>query len=294
MLDVLFIVCVIFYGYGEIQTRACLVSTVQHALEGVRLVVVTGGSSGIGKSFIESIRRVSTAVEICNLSRSDPGLISGAANLIHRACDLSEPAERKAAADWVLERINSIDGPGKLLIINNAGFGNYGGFSARPTDLHLAMIGLNVLAPVELVSRLMPPLLERGGAVINVASIAAHQPIPTLAVYAASKAFLLHWSIALRDELRPSGVPVLAVCPGPTRTGFSRRAGFDRRADSALLDQSADQVVREAWLALERGRTMVVTGFFNKMIAGIMMRLPKTWSSRMAGRAVSRSRPAPP
>lgn len=193
-----------------------------------------------------------------------------------------------------MDRINSIEGTGKVLIINNSGFGNYGEFSARPIDLHLGMIGLNVLAPVELVARLMPALLERGGAVINVASIAAHQPIPTLAVYAASKAFLLHWSIALSDELRPAGVAVLAVCPGPTRTGFSKRAGFDRRADSELLDQSADQVVRETWRALDRGKTVVVTGFFNKMIAGIMMRLPKTWSSRMAGRAVSRSRPAPP
>lgn len=269
-------------------------SAVQHALEGVRLVLVTGGSSGIGKSFIESIRKVGPEVVICNLSRSDPGPIFGSAHLIHRSCDLSIPLEREAAANWALERINSIDKPGKILIINNAGFGNYGAFSARPTELHLGMIGLNVLAPVELVARLMPCLLERGGAVINVASIAAHQPIPTLAVYAASKAFLLHWSLALSDELRPAGVSVLAVCPGPTRTAFSKRAGFDRQADSELFDQSADQVVQEAWRALNRGKTMVVTGLFNKMIAAVAMRLPKVWSSRLAGRSVSRSRPAPP
>jgi len=270
------------------------VSAVQHGLEGVRLVLVTGGSSGIGKSFIESIRRVNPEVEICNLSRSDPGSIYGPVNLIHQSCDLSSPAGRKAASDWARERINSIDGPGKVLIINNAGFGNYGAFSSRPTDLHLEMIGLNVIAPVELVARLIPCLLERGGAVINVASIAAHQPIPTLAVYAASKAFLLHWSLALSEELRPAGVSVLAVCPGPTRTAFSKRAGFDRRAESDFFEQTADQVVREAWRALDRGKAMVVTGFFNKIITAVSMRLPKTWSSRIAGRGVSRTRPAPP
>jgi short-subunit dehydrogenase len=180
------------------------------------------------------------------------------------------------------------------LIINNAGFGNYGAFSSRPTDLHLEMIGLNVIAPVELVARLTPCLLERGGVVINVASIAAHQPIPTLAVYAASKAFLLHWSLALSEELRPAGVRVLAVCPGPTRTAFSKRAGFDRRAESDFFDQNANQVVREAWRALDRGKAMVVTGFLNKIIAAVSMRLPKTWSSRIAGRGVSRTRPASP
>jgi short-subunit dehydrogenase len=89
-------------------------------------------------------------------------------------------------------------------------------------------------------------------------------------------------------------VAVLAVCPGPTRTGFSKRAGFDRRADSSFLDQSADQVVRETWRALNRGKALVVTGFLNKLVAGVMMRLPKTWSSRLAGRVVSRSRPASP
>jgi len=243
---------------------------------------------------MESIGRVNPEIVICNLSRSDPRSISGLENVIHRTCDLSVPRAREDAVSWAKEHIDRIEGPGKLLIINNSGFGNYGVFSARPTGLHLGMIELSVLAPVELVAGLMPCLLERGGAVINVASIAAHQPIPTLAVYAATKAFLLHWSVALSEELRPAGVRVLAVCPGPTRTGFSRRAGFDRRAESSFWDQSADQVVRESWRALSRGRTMVVTGFFNRITAAIAMRLPKTWASRMAGWSVSRSRPAPP
>jgi short-subunit dehydrogenase len=269
------------------------VSAVQHGLEGVRLVLVTGGSSGIGKSFIESIRRVDKEVVICNLSRSDPESVSGGQNLIHRSCDLSDPVDRKAGADWALERIDSTRKPGKVLIINNAGFGNYGDFSARPMNVHLGMIETNVLAPVELVARLIPCLLERGGAVINIASIAACQPIPTMAVYAASKAFLLHWSIALSDELRSAGVDVLAVCPGPTRTAFSKRAGIEGRTQSFLLDQTADQVVREAWRALDGGKTIVVTGLLNKLIAAVMMRLPRTWSSRVAGRAVSRIRLAP-
>jgi short-subunit dehydrogenase len=122
-----------------------------------------------------------------------------------------------------------------------------------------------------------------------------HSPTarPTMAVYAATKAFLLHWSLALGNELRKSGVRVLAVCPGPTRTGFSKRAGFDRRTQSGLFDQTAEQVVEEVWRAVRGGKSMVVTGFWNKLISSIAMRLPKAWVCGMAGRAVSRTRPAP-
>lgn len=262
----------------------------EHVLEGVGHAIVTGGSAGIGYSFIKSVLRVRTALKLCNLSRSKPAGFSENPQVVHHGCDLSRPEGRFSAAGFAEDFVNSDPGIGKVLIINNAGFGDYGGFAQRPLDLHLDMIGLNILAPVELTRRLLPVLEERGGIVINVASIAAYQPIPTLAVYAATKAFLLHWSLALSDEFRGTDIRFLAVCPGPVPTGFSRRAGFDQRQANRFLDQSADQVVGETFRALARGRDLVVSGRMNRLLTFVLMRLPKTWSNRMAGRAISRSR----
>lgn len=262
----------------------------KHVLEGVGHAIVTGGSAGIGYSFIKSVLTISTVLKLCNLSRTEPGGFQGNSRLVHHGCDLSRSEGRAAAVSSALEFVGSGTGLGKVLIINNAGFGDYGSFADRPTDLHLDMIGLNILAPVELTSHLLPVLRERGGIVINVASIAAYQPIPSLAVYAATKAFLLHWSLALSDEFRGTDVRFLTVCPGPVPTGFSRRAGFDQRQASRFLDQSSDQVVAETFRALDRGRDLVVSGRINRLLTFVLMRLPKSWSSRLAGRAISRAR----
>lgn len=262
----------------------------EHVLEGVGHAIVTGGSAGIGYSFIKSVLTVSKVRNLCNLSRTKPGGFDGNSRLVHHGCDLSRPEGRVSAVGFAENFVQSGDVSGKVLIINNAGFGDYGPFADRPADLHLEMIGLNILAPVELTRGLLPVLQERGGIVINVASIAAYQPIPTLAVYAATKAFLLHWSLALSDEFRGSDVRFLAVCPGPVPTGFSRRAGFDGRETNRFLDQSANQVVDESFRALDRGRDLVVSGRMNRLLTFFLMRLPKAWSSRMAGRAISRSR----
>lgn len=251
---------------------------------------MTGGSAGIGYSFIKSVLNIGATLKLCNLSRSKPPGLGGNSRLVHHGCDLGRPEGRASALGFAEDFIHADGKTGKVLVINNAGFGDYSPFVDRPVDLHLDMIGVNVLAPVELTRGLLPVLQERGGIVVNVASIAAYQPIPTLAVYAATKAFLLHWSLALSDELRGTDVRVLAVCPGPVPTGFSRRAGFDQRETNRFLDQTADQVVGETFRALDRGRDLVVSGRMNRLLAFLLMRLPKTWSSRMAGRAISRSR----
>ena len=145
----------------------------------------------------------------------------------------------------------------------------------------LQMIDLNVRALVELTGRLLPALQARGGAVVNIASTAAFQPTPYMATYGASKAFVLHWTLALSEDLRESKVRTLAVCPGPTRTNFFHAAGFAsppmQGGINGALDMSADQVAERALVALARGQTLLVTGWKNKLIAFVGSKTPKVW-----------------
>ena len=146
------------------------------------------------------------------------------------------------------------------------------------------MIDLNVKAVVDLTARLLPLLRERGGWIINIASLAGFQPMPSMATYAATKAFLLHWSLALDEDLRGSGVRSLAVCPGPTESQFYRRAGFSM-PPNATPGQTAEAVVEETFRALHRGRSLVVTGWRNRWVAGSVRLLSKPLTARI-GRLV--------
>ena len=115
---------------------------------------------------------------------------------------------------------------GAIILINNSGFGDYGPMDLLDRDKQLNMMDLNMRAPVDLTLRLLPQLKERGGAVVNIASTAAFQPTPFMATYGSTKAFVLHWTLALTEDLKRTGVRVLAVCPGPTRSNFFRAAGL--------------------------------------------------------------------
>jgi len=154
------------------------------------------------------------------------------------------------------------------------------------------MVAVNIAAVVDLTALLLPLLIERGGAVINVASTAAFQATPYAATYGASKAFLLNWSLALREELRPHGIPVIAVCPGPTRTAFFGNAGLDGTQADGALGIEAEQVVRCAFEALARGRGIAIPGWRNKLLALASGVAPRTWAARVSGRVLGRIRGA--
>lgn len=250
-------------------------------------VIVTGGSSGIGAAFIRTVRKLDGIGLICNLSRDFCGKTGVKSGLPHRPTDLTQEAEVKAAAEWVNACIDEgRDGP--ILLINNAGFGHYGAFG---TEGHsdLEMIDLNVRAVVDLTGRLLPRLRQRGGWILNVASIAGFQPVPYMATYAATKAFVLHWSLALDEELRGSGVRALAVCPGPTESQFFRRAGFPR-PPGATRGQTAEAVVEEALQALHRGRGMVVTGWTHRWVTRFMRLLSRPAQARLGRITMERLR----
>lgn len=250
-------------------------------------VVVTGGSSGIGKSFIQLAAKLGRVPLICNLSRRNPAgkntELRGVA-FHHFPCDLSRAAEVEAAGQDVLAVLRERTPVGRILLINNSGIGAFGRFSGAQPARQLEMVDVNVRAVVALTALLLPRLREQGGAIINVASIVAYQPTPYAATYGASKAFVLHWSLALREELREAGIPVLAVCPGTTRTDFFARAGVREGAVPLARGMPPEAVAACALRALAAGRGQVVPGIANRALAAMSSSLPKVVSARLAAR----------
>ena len=152
------------------------------------------------------------------------------------------------------------------------------------------MIDVNIRAVLDLTGRLLPVLKKRGGTIISVASTAAFQPTAYMAAYGASKTFVLHWSLALNEELRGTAVNALAVCPGPTSTDFFRRAGLQEGSVADALGMTCEEVVIAALRALAAGRSVVVTGYKNKVGAFLVSKLPKPLAAWLAAKVLARFR----
>jgi short-subunit dehydrogenase len=193
----------------------------------------------------------------------------------------------------LVEHLNSVAPRGRLLLINNSGFGAYGRFPEPNLGEQLAMADVNMRAVLHLTGLLLPVLKQRGGAVMNIASTAAFQPTPFLGTYGATKSFLLHWSIALGEELRGSGVRVLAVCPGPTSTGFSQRAGLQPGQLAEGPRMISEDVVLASYRALAAGKNVVVPGAGNRFLATLAGLVPKPLAARIAARMIAGRRLPP-
>jgi short-subunit dehydrogenase len=170
------------------------------------------------------------------------------------------------------------------LLVNNAGFGLRGYFHEQDPARLRQMIDLNCGALTELCRAVLPQMIERrSGAILNVASTAAFQPGPGMAVYYATKAFVLSFSEALHEEAKPHGVKVSALCPGPTRTEFGDVAGFPNKAGLKRVSMAAEPVVRKGLAALESNRAVVITGRLNNTLAFSTRLAPRSLARRIAG-----------
>ncbi len=259
----------------------------------VATVVLTGGSSGIGKSFISHIAKVAPEVLICNLSRRVPDVNSAQLKLRHLSVDLCDNRSRADGLEHLLAVLRDEAPKGRILLINNAGFGRYGEFSPADLEPSLRMIELNISAVLATTAAMLPILRERGGTIMNIASVVSFQPTPLMATYGATKSFVLSWSHALRAELASSGVHVMAVCPGSTQSDFHAQAGMSRGGMGDAFTQSAEQVVDEALRALRQGKGHVVTGWLNKLQCALSVRLPLSWSTWASERVLRRYRREP-
>jgi short-subunit dehydrogenase len=297
------------YGFGcnEARTQPAslkekfdslppVVPSLSEALQPFSAVIVTGGSSGIGKSFIQLGRTLKPDLVFCNLSRREPEKnISPNVRkkLNHFSCDLSRSPEIERAAAAVGEFLLREVPVGRILLINSSGFGAFGAVSELELTRELEMIDVNVRALVHLTGRLLPLLRTRGGTILNIASTVAFQPTPFAATYGATKAFVLHWTLALNEEMRGSNVRAIAVCPGTTATDFFRQAGVRTDAFTLSGALTPEAVVRSALRAMARGRSQIVPGWGNKAYTFAGARLSKPLAARIAGRFISPRRPKP-
>jgi len=269
--------------------RSNLMPTPEAALKNFSAVIITGGSSGIGKSFIELCSKMCPDLAFCNLSRRVPVISSiTQLNLRHISCDLSKPEQLERALPGIEDFLTRQAPAGRILLINNSGFGRYGRFPDPGVGEQLEMVDVNVRAVVHLTGALLPSIRARGGAIVTVASTASFQPTAYLDTYGATKAFVLHWSLGLNEELRGTGVRALAVCPGPTSSGFRRRAGLSGNAAPGALGETCEQVVMASLRALASGKAMVVSGWRNKLGTAIVTKLPKPLAARLTATVMAR------
>ena len=169
------------------------------------------------------------------------------------------------------------------ILVNNAAFGTYGFFVRNDVARELEQIRLNVSALTHLTALFAAGMVSRKkGKILNVASTAAFQPGPLMAVYYASKAYVLSFSEALSSELKGSGVTVTCLCPGPTRTGFDKVAALEKLKVPKANVMSAAKVAEIGYRALMKGRTVVIAGFGNKLVALGAKLAPRSWSTAVS------------
>ncbi|MBW4614862.1 MAG: SDR family oxidoreductase [Desmonostoc vinosum HA7617-LM4] len=238
--------------------------------------LITGASSGIGKAFAQELAARQTNLVL--VARSEEKLNQLAQQLQEQyniqvdviIKDLTEPHAATAVFDATKTKGLTID-----LLINNAGFGDYGDFVERDRERQLKIVQLNILALVDLTHQFLPLMRQRhAGGIINVSSITAFQPIPYLSVYAASKAFIVSFSEALWAENRQYGVRVLVTCPGPIETNFFTEAHFPPAlAGSTEKVYSAQEVVCKSLKAFEDWQPTVFISDIPTQIRSTLARL---------------------
>jgi short-subunit dehydrogenase len=249
-------------------------------------VVVTGASSGLGVEFARLAAAEGATVVL--IARSRPELEALAADLARTgrpavvlALDLAAPDAGEAIVRELGLRDLYCD-----ILVNNAGYGLYGDAVELDRARQLGIIDVNLHASTDLMLRFLPTMVERGrGAILNVASVAGFSPGPWMAVYFASKAYLVSLSQALRQEVRDSGVTVTCLCPGPLRTPFLARAGADQTASFKVLHKlDAAEAARAGWDAMKAGRALCVPGFAAKVTVIATRFLPRSALLAIAAR----------
>jgi len=246
-----------------------------------KTALITGASSGIGTAFARALAAQGTHLIL--VARSEDKLRDLATTLTTqhtiRVDVLSADLSRPEAGQKLFAATQQLGLPIDILI-NNAGFGTHGPFDTLDAEHEQQEIMLNVAAVVDLTHHFLPTMLaHRSGSIINVASTAAFQPTPYMAVYGASKAFVLSFSEALWAEYRSKGIRVLALCPGPTSTDFFNVVGTE---DAALgSKETPEKVVQVALQALKRGRPSVISGRRNAVMANSVRFAPRGMVARM-------------
>jgi short-subunit dehydrogenase len=247
--------------------------------------LVTGASKGIGKEI--ALQLAQKGYSLLLSARSEQELSQLAAEIKEKhnvqaswlVADLSKPGTAKELADWASSETDNLS-----VLINNAGFGIWGSFDTLELAAQLEMIQLNVNAVLELTHHLLRGLKSKKQSyILNVASTAAYQAMPTMALYAASKSFILSYSRAISYELKDTNVSVSCLSPGPTATGFGSRAGLDAFAELAdKFNMPASLVAQIGLKGMFNKKPEIIAGFLNKVSAYGATLLPKALIERIS------------
>ncbi|HEY0568684.1 MAG TPA: SDR family oxidoreductase [Xanthobacteraceae bacterium] len=256
-----------------------------------RVTLITGASAGIGtelaRVFASNGHRVALVARRADRLAALATEIAakGGAAPIVIPCDLEQPdAGDKIAAALAAEGVEI------EYLVNNAGFGLFGNAVELNRAEQLGIIAVNIRAMTDLVLRFSDQLIRNRGGILNVGSIAGFLPGPGMAVYYASKAYVLSFSEALRGELAPRGVRVTALCPGPVPSEFQARAGFEPGFDSAILNVSASDVASAGYRGLMANKRVVLPGLGIKIVPFMLRLFPRGFILAAVGRFQLRRR----
>jgi len=241
--------------------------------------LITGASKGIGKAIAISLARSGYHLLLVARSESELQLLSQSIEQEYKvqahylSADLSLSTSAARIKEWCTGITSDL-----FILINNAGYGLWADFEVLSLPEQLNMLRLNIDAVIELTYHLLPILRKQKQAyILNISSTAAYQAVPTLALYAASKSFILSYSRALRYELKDSPVAVSCLCPGPTATGFSSRAGMDALAELAeKFNMTPENVAETGLKGMFKKKAEIIPGFLNKVSVFGTWLLPKS------------------
>jgi short-subunit dehydrogenase len=244
------------------------------------VALITGASAGLGVDFARQL--AAKGKRLVLVARREDRL-NALADELGNARAVGEDLSLPGAIERLMAALDA-QGEHVELLVNNAGFGLTGRFAELDGKRQRQMIDLNCGALVELAHAVLPGMIERKkGHILNIASTAAFQPGPGMAVYFATKAFVLSFSEALHEEVKKHGVVVSALCPGPTATEFGAVAGFgpSKMLDSIAADSPS--VVRAGLDGVEKGKAIVIPGLMNKATAQASRFFPRSWVRKAAG-----------
>ena len=259
------------------------------------VTLITGASAGIGVALARVFARNGHALALVarredRLQKlADEIAATGARRPLVIVADLAKPEAGRTVGEAL-----KAQGAEPQYVVNNAGFGLVGLAATRERDEELQMIDVNMRALTDLSLAFVDSLARHKGGVLNVGSMAGFLPGPGMAVYYATKAYVLSFSEALHSELKPQGVRVTVVCPGPVPTEFAERAGLKESLAPALLTQTAEQVAEEGYRGLMRGQRVVVPGLANKLVSLLIRVVPRRILLAAVDSRQSRRRSAQP
>ena len=261
-------------------------------MDSLRTALITGASSGIGEVFAHALAR--QGLDLILVARSEDKLRALAKQLAELYSRRVEVVTADLVQAGAAQKVKTaVDGLSMSvdLLINNAGFGTVGAFHKQEPERERQEILLNAAAVVDMTHAFLPGMLERKqGGIINVASAAAFQPLPFMAVYAATKAFVLSFSHALRGETRGKGIKVTALCPGPVDTPFFEATGSENLRSTVPkgVMLSADRVVSDCLKAFKAGKAVCVPGAATKLMAAAGHLTPRGMLGRITAKAMKR------